>query len=79
MPNIRPQVFKDIAEDIWMKYEHEIFKRLEAGEKIHGNRFVQIRREMEGLGCPKAYADKFIQNQLYDMREQIELGKAVTA
>lgn len=69
--SIRDAVWKEIAEEVWLKYEMEIFNRLKIGEPIHGNRFYQLRKEMDRLGCDPDYAREYVAKQLKDIYEQL--------
>lgn len=62
---------EEIANRIWRKIKPKIINQLEAGRIIHGNKYFQIRRQMERLGCDSDFAKEFITKQLEDMAIQI--------
>lgn len=61
--SLRNEIWQEIAEEIWLKYELEIFFRLKADGGVHGNNIYQIRRRMEGGGCDQYFAERFIQTK----------------
>jgi hypothetical protein len=70
--------WQEKSESLFGQLKPDILDMLQEDGHIHGRRYNGYIKRFEQAGVPKVFADRYIQNQLYDIRQQIA-EQAVTA
>lgn len=67
----REAIYDDLAYEVFAPVELELFNRLKANQEIHPSKYFQLQKKIERNGVPRDFANKYVKDQINDMKLQI--------